>query len=41
MALHSYPATEVWMGDVSLRKAQSEKRLKIVGSPVYLKNLQC
>jgi DNA-binding HxlR family transcriptional regulator len=32
--------TEVWMGDISVKQAQSEKRLKIVGPSVYLKNLQ-
>ena len=32
--------TEVWMGDVSLEKARSDNRLKIVGSPAYLKNIR-
>ncbi len=32
--------TEVWMGDLSLQQAQAHDRLKIVGSSVYLKNIQ-
>ncbi|UCH90677.1 MAG: helix-turn-helix transcriptional regulator [Nitrospirota bacterium] len=32
--------TEVWMGDISINQAQSDDRLKIVGSSVYLKNIQ-
>jgi len=31
--------TEVWMGDLPLRKAQADRRLKIVGSPALLRNL--
>ena len=31
--------TEVWMGDLSITEAQSDNRLKIVGSSVYLKNI--
>jgi DNA-binding HxlR family transcriptional regulator len=31
--------TQVWMGDVPLRKAQADGRLKIVGSPTLLRNL--
>ena len=32
--------TEVWMGDTSLATAQADKRLKIVGSSIYLHNLK-
>ena len=32
--------TEVWMGDLSLRKAQDEGRLIIVGPSAYLRNLR-
>jgi DNA-binding HxlR family transcriptional regulator len=32
--------TEVWMGDLSIQQARSDNRLKIVGSSVYLKNIQ-
>ncbi len=32
--------TEVWMGDVSIQQARSEKDLKIVGSSMYTKNIQ-
>ena len=32
--------TEVWMGDISITQAQSDNRLKIVGSSVYLNNLR-
>ncbi len=31
---------EVWMGDISIRDAELESRLKIVASPTYRKNLQ-
>ncbi len=31
--------TEVWMGDLSLRKAQADGRLKIVGPPSLLRNI--
>jgi DNA-binding HxlR family transcriptional regulator len=31
--------TEVWMGDLPLKKAQADRRLKIVGSSVLLRNL--
>jgi DNA-binding HxlR family transcriptional regulator len=31
--------TEVWMGDLSLRKAQADGRLKIVGSSTLLRNI--
>ena len=31
---------EVWMGDTSIKDAQAKGRLKIVGSPIYMKNLQ-
>lgn len=32
--------TEVWMGDISIQQARSDNRLKIVGSSVYVKNIQ-
>lgn len=32
--------TEVWMGDLSIEQARVDDRLKIVGSSVYLKNIQ-
>ena len=32
--------TEVWMGDLSLSRAQEEGRLKIVGPSAYLRNLR-
>ncbi len=32
--------TEVWMGDLALQQARADDRLKIVGSSVYLKNIQ-
>jgi DNA-binding HxlR family transcriptional regulator len=32
--------TEVWMGDLSIPQARADDRLKIVGSPVYVKNIQ-
>jgi DNA-binding HxlR family transcriptional regulator len=31
--------TEVWMGDLALRKAQADRRLKIVGLSALLRNL--
>jgi hypothetical protein len=31
--------TEVWMGDLSLKKAQADGRLKIVGPSTLLRNL--
>jgi hypothetical protein len=31
--------TEVWMGDLPLRKAQADRRLKIVGPSPLLRNL--
>jgi hypothetical protein len=31
--------TEVWMGDVSLKQAQADGRLKIVGPPTLLRNI--
>jgi DNA-binding HxlR family transcriptional regulator len=31
--------TEVWMGDLPLRKAQAERRLKVVGPSTLLRNL--
>ena len=32
--------TEVWLGDISIEQAQSDHRLTIVGSSVYLKNIR-
>jgi len=32
--------TEVWMGDLSIHQARSDNRLKIVGSSVYVKDIQ-
>jgi hypothetical protein len=32
--------TEIWMGDLSIREARTNGKLKIVGPPVYLKNPQ-
>ena len=32
--------TEVWMGDLSLAKAQADDRLKIVGPSSYLRKLR-
>lgn len=32
--------TEVWMGDIPAKQARSDKKLTVVGSPVYLKNLE-
>jgi len=32
--------TEVWMGDLSVKRAQSERKLNIVGPSAYLRNLE-
>jgi len=32
--------TEMWMGDISIQQARTENRLKIVGSSMYVKNIQ-